>query len=152
MLPTEYPRHRPEPSTLCPCPVWSCRHRAPLFCGGEAPVDKALIPADLVLVLELGEEGAPEFQQDTADFPVPESTPAGRWAAVFPGQLTPRRSCPEDPEDALQTAAIVDGRTSALGPRLPRRQMDANLIPLRLAEMAPGHDSAPVLRDGSWHL
>src|SRR6267143_4239070 len=60
MLPAEYPRHRPVPSTSFPCRGWWGRFWRPFFRRGEAAVDEALVPAEFLPVVELVEEGAPE--------------------------------------------------------------------------------------------
>src|SRR6266536_3145152 len=97
MLPAEYPRHRPEPSTLYPCRASSCRLWVPLFRGDEAAIGKALIPAQLLAVVELSQEGPPELEQHAGLFPVLEAPPAGAGAAISPWQLTPLGPRPEDP-------------------------------------------------------
>src|ERR671932_2389279 len=115
MLPAEYPRHRPAPSTLCPCPVWSCRLWAPLFRRDEATIDKAFIPAQLLLVIQLGQEGSPEFEQKARLLPGFEPAPAGAGTPISPREFAPLGSCPEDPEDALKAAPIVYTRASTAG-------------------------------------
>src|SRR4029450_10739493 len=90
MLPAEYPRHRPVPSTLCPCRAWFCRFWRPFFRGGEAAIHVALIPTELLSVVELVEEGPPEGQQHPTLLPLSEAAPAGGGAAVPRRQLAPR--------------------------------------------------------------
>src|SRR5262249_56111967 len=104
MLPTECPRHRPVPSTLCPCRAWFCRFWRPFFRRSEAAIHEALIPADLLSVVELVEKGSPERQKHPRLFPLPEAAPAGGGAAVPRRQLAPRGAGPEAPHAALQTS------------------------------------------------
>src|SRR5712692_879125 len=139
MLPAEYPRHRPVPSTLCPCRAWWGRFWRPLFRRGEAAIHKALIPADLVAVVELGEEGPPQRQQHPGLFPLAQPAPAGRGAAVSRRQFAPRGARPEDPQDALETPPRVGARPASLGSALLTRQMRSNPLPLRVGERSPGH-------------
>src|SRR5919201_4275815 len=105
MLPAEYPRHRPQPSTLCPCRVSSCRPWVPLFRGHETAIGTGFIPANLLLVVELGQEGPPEFEQPPRLFPLPEPPPTGARAPISPGQLAPLGAGPENPEEALKAAS-----------------------------------------------
>src|ERR1044071_4086490 len=115
MLPAEYPRHRPVRSTLFPCHVWWARFWRPLFRGRKAAIHEALVPADLLAVVELVEKGAPERQQDPALLPLAEPAPAGRRAPVSGWQFTPRRARPQHPEDALEAAARGRPRPAAAG-------------------------------------
>src|SRR5215470_3991495 len=107
MLPAEYLHHRPVPSTSFPCRAWLCRLWRPFFGGREATVDEALVPANLLAIVELVEKGAPERHEHAALLPLPQAAPAGRRAPVSPRQFAPRRARPEDPEDALETATRV---------------------------------------------
>jgi len=106
MLPAEYPRHRPVPSTLCHSCVWSCRFWRPLFRGRETSIHEA-VPAEFPAIIEVVEEGAPERQEHPALFPLPEPAPARGQATVPRRQLAPRRPRSEDPEDALETPAGI---------------------------------------------
>src|SRR5574342_30194 len=139
MLPAEYPRHRPVPSTLCPCRAWWDRFWRPLFRRGEAAIDETLVPANLLAIAELLEEGPPERQQHATLFPLPEPTPAGSRAAVPRRQLAPRGPRPEHPEDALETPPGVGAWPASPGSTLLARQMRPNPLPLRVGERSPGH-------------
>jgi len=55
---------------------------APSFHRDETAIGKALIPAELLLVIELGQEGPPPFEQHPDLFPLFEPPPAGTRAAV----------------------------------------------------------------------
>src|ERR671923_1131895 len=104
MLPTEYPCHRPEPSTLYPCPAWFSRPWFPFFGGDEGAIGNARIPAQLLLVIELGPERSPKLQEHPGFFPLLQPSPTRTGAAIPPGQLTPLGTRPENPQDALGTA------------------------------------------------
>src|SRR5229473_3927043 len=144
MLPAEYPRHRPVPSTLCPCRAWWGRFWRPLFRRGEAAIHEALIPPDLPAIVELVEERPPERQQHATLLPLSEPAPAGGGAAVPGRQLAPRGPRPEHPQDAFETPAGVGARPATLGSMLLTRQMRSNPLPLRVGERSPCH--APTLR------
>src|SRR5215813_4286062 len=107
MLPAEYPRHRPVPSTSSPCRAWFCRFWRPFFRRSEAAVDEALVPANLLPIVALVEKRSPERQEDSALLPLPQAAPAGRRAPVSRRQLAPRRARPEHPQDALKTSAGI---------------------------------------------
>src|SRR4030095_4569502 len=82
MLPAEYPRHRPVPSTLCPCHAWWGRFWRPFFRRGEAAIHETLIPADLPAIVELVEERPPQRQQHATLLPLsapapPSTAPTG---------------------------------------------------------------------------
>src|SRR5919109_4102466 len=96
--PSGYPRHRPKPATSCPCRVSSCRPWSPFFGGNEAVIGKTCIPAQLLLVLELGQKCPPELEQYPGLFSLLEPPPAGAGAAIPPGQLAPLRTRPKDPK------------------------------------------------------
>src|SRR5262245_37860254 len=141
MLPAEYPRHRPEPSTLFPCHAWFCRLGRPLFGRGEAAVAEALIPANLLAIGELVEPGAPEGQEHAALLPLPQPAPARRRTPVPRRQFAPRRPRPEDPENALKTPARVGPGPASSRGALLTRQLRSNPLPLRVGESSPGHTS-----------
>jgi hypothetical protein len=144
LLPAEYPRHRPEPSTSSPCRVSSCRPWPPFFGGDKAAISKAFIPAELLRVIELGQEGPPELQQYPRLFPLLKPSPTGAGTAIWPRQLAPLRPGPEDPENALQATSILNTRASAPRGSLGWRQMDADRFPLLLAESSPRHGLPPI--------
>src|SRR5512132_1359068 len=139
MLPAEYPRHRPVPSTLCPCRAWWGRFWRPFFRRGEAAIHETLIPADLPAIVELVEERPPQRQQHATLLPLSEPAPAGGGAAVPRRQLAPRRPRPQHPQDALEAAAGVGAGPAALGSALFARQMRPNPLPLRVGERSPSH-------------
>ena len=144
MLPAEYPRHLPEPSTSFPCRAWSCRRRGPFFGRGEGAVHEAFVPADLLAVIQLGQEGAPEFQQDTVLLPLPEPPPAGGGASVPPGKLAPGGSGPKNPEDPLEAPAVIQPGAAAFGVGLPGREMGPDQPPLPIGDTSPRHGGTPL--------
>jgi len=83
--PAEYPRHRPVPSTWCSCRAWWVRFWRPRFCRSNAAIHEALISADLLAVVELREKGPPRRQEHPGLFPLAQSAPAGRGAAISRG-------------------------------------------------------------------
>src|SRR5574337_1048354 len=149
MLPAEYPRHRPEPSTSCPCPAWFCPLWRPFFRGRKAAIRKALIPPELLPVIELGQEGAPEIEEHALFLPRLEPTPAGRGTAVPLRQLAPRGPGPEDPQNPFETPPIVHTRPSSSRLRFDWRELQANLVPLSVRHVSPCH--APTLSMASPH-
>jgi hypothetical protein len=71
---SRYAPHRaPAPSTRTrhfgPLPRLVVPTLAPLFGRDAAAIGEAFIPAELLLVVELGQEGPPEFEQAPARFP-----------------------------------------------------------------------------------
>jgi hypothetical protein len=91
----------PSPLLVSPTLPW-----APLFGRGEAPIGKALIPAQLLLVMELGQQGPLKLKEYSPLFPLLEVAPAGAGAAISPGELAPGSPRPRDP-DALKTLAVL---------------------------------------------
>jgi hypothetical protein len=69
MLPREVPALSTSTIHFVPFPRFVFPPLGPLFRGDEAAIRKALIPAQLFLVVELGEEGPPEREQHAALFP-----------------------------------------------------------------------------------
>src|ERR687892_1953259 len=139
MLPTEYPRHRPKPSTLYPCRVSSSRLLAPLFRGDEAATGKALVPAYLLLVVQESQEGPPELEQHPGLLPLLEPAPTGARTPISPRAFTPLGPGPEYPEDAFKAAPVIHPRASTPGGRLGCGKMDANRFPLLLGQFSPCH-------------
>jgi hypothetical protein len=137
LLPAEYPRHRPQPSTLGPSPAWFSRPSPPFVGGNKAAIGKACIPPQLLLVVELGQEGAPALEQRAGLFPVCEPAPTGTGAAIPPGEFTPWGAGPQDPADAFKTAPILDTRPSPAGGRLGERQLAVDGRPLLVAKSSP---------------
>src|SRR5262249_60990955 len=105
MLPAEYRRHRPVPSTSSPCRAWWGRFWRPFFRRGEATVDEALVPADLLPIVELVEERAPQGQEDATLFPLSEPAPTGGGTAVSWRGVAPRGARPKHPEGSPPTPA-----------------------------------------------
>src|SRR5215470_19455766 len=149
MLPTEYPRHRPIPSTWCPCRAWFCRLWRPLFGGCKTAIDEALVPANLLAVVELIEQGAPQRQEHAAVFPLPQPAPARRRAPVPRRQFAPGSACPQDPKDAFETAPRVCPRTASSPMALLTGQLRSNPLPLPVGEGSPCH--APTLSSPPAH-
>jgi hypothetical protein len=54
---------------LFPCPAWFCRLWAPLFGGYEGAIDKALVPPNLLPLLEWGEKSPPQLLQGAVPSP-----------------------------------------------------------------------------------
>src|SRR5919108_2008508 len=106
------PRHRPEPSTSCPCPAWRGRLWAPFFRGDKATIDKAFVPAQLLLVIQLGQEGSPELEQDAGLLPLLASPPACARTAIPAGQLAPLGPRPDGPKEGPPTAGTPPPRPS----------------------------------------
>jgi hypothetical protein len=143
------PNGIPVPSTntihVVPLPRVVLPTRAPLFGRHETPVSTALIPAPHCLVVELPQEGPPELEQDTALFPVLEPAPAGTRATLSPRQRAPWGTGPEDPEEALHTAPILDTRASTSGCGLRLGMMDPDGCPWVHSQSPPHHVSPSLV-------
>src|SRR5262245_58228831 len=139
MLPAEYPRHRPVPSTWFPCRAWFCRLWRPLFGGREAAGDEALVPANFLAVVELVEKGTPQRQEHAGVFPLPQPAPARRRTPVPHRQFAPGSACPQDPEDAFETASWVSTRPASSRVALLTGQLRSDPLPLRVGEGSPCH-------------
>jgi hypothetical protein len=148
MLPAEYPRHRPVPSTLFPSRVWSYPPRVPFFCRGETAIGKAFIPTNLFLILQLSEKRPPDLKERSILFPLLEPSPARAWAAVFFRQFTPRRSRPESQKNSFKTFSCFHPRSPSFRVRSWRWKMNLNLSPLSICEMSPTHASHPRTENG----
>jgi hypothetical protein len=96
---------------------------APFFAGAKAAVHEALVPAQLLPVVELVEKGPPKGQEHAALFPLPQPTPARRGAAVPRWQFAPRGARPQDPQDAFETPAGVGPGPASARLALLTRQM-----------------------------
>jgi hypothetical protein len=84
----------------------------PRFRGDTAAVDEAFIPAPLLLVVQLGQEGPPAREQEAGLVRRREPPPPGPGATIPPRPCTPVGTGPQDPQDALTTASILDAWAS----------------------------------------
>jgi hypothetical protein len=148
--PRRSPRHRPQPSTSYPCRVSSSRLWPPCFGGDEAPIHQACIPADLLLVVELGQDGPPALEEYAALFPRLQSSPTGTGTALSSGELAPWGTGPQDPQEALQATPLIYTRASTSGRSLGLGQMDADGFPLGVRQSSPRHVSSSFLLGESW--
>ena len=139
MLPAEYPRHRPVPSTLFPSRVWFYPHRVPFFCRGKTPIGKAFVPSKFVLILKLSEKRPPEFKERSILFPLLKSSPAGAWATVFFRQFAPGCSSPKNPEDSFKTFPFIHRRSPSFRAKRARWKMNLDFFPLFICKMNPTH-------------
>jgi len=80
--------------------------------------------------------GSEDAVPDACLAPSVEAIVAGRIGAIAVRQITPRRSRPQDPEDAVQHAPVVYPRDTA---RLVRQNRPNNL-PLTVGDFV-AHDS-----------
>lgn len=112
----------------------SCRRKAPLFRGSEGPVHEGLAPVQLTLVVELGDERAPEFEPDLVALPLGKAPPAGRRTRILLRKILPACAGAEDPEDPLEAGAVIGVRAAALGAGLPLRQVGLDQSPLGIRQ------------------
>jgi hypothetical protein len=148
MLPAEYPRHRPVPSTSFPSRVWFYPQRVPFFCRGKTAIGKAFIPTNLFLILQLGEKRPPDLKERPILFPLLEPPPARAWAAVFFRQFTPGCSRPENPENSFKTFSCFQPRSPSFWTRGRWWKMNLDFFPLFICEMSPTHASHPRMENG----
>lgn len=91
----------------------------------EAPVE---VPARIRLLLHGGKQAVPE-----AGFAPPIKTARDRLpGAIALGQITPRDAGSQEPEDAIEHAAVVPGGTT--GGRFLGRKERTELLPLLVSE------------------
>jgi hypothetical protein len=95
--------------------------------------------------MQLGQEGPPQLEQHVSLFPLLEPSPTGTGAAIPAGQLAPLGSGPQNPEDALETAPILNAWATTSGGNFGLGKMDANRFPLCCRESSPCHVSPPFL-------
>jgi hypothetical protein len=135
----------PAPSTITmpcvPLPRIVLPTSAPFYSWEEAPVIKALIPVQFLVVIALGQEGPPQLKQHTGLVPLLAPPLAGVGAPVMPGLLTPLGSCPKDPQDACKTAPVLDLRAPTSRCSLRFREMDADRFPWCFRQSSPCHAS-----------
>ena len=93
------------------------------------------------MVIQLSQKDLPEFQQHAGLFPLLQPTPARTGAPVWPRELAPLGTGPENPQDALNTAPILDARASTSRGNLRWRQLAAHHLPLLLGQTSPRHAS-----------
>src|SRR5262245_44565557 len=107
MLPAEYPRHRPVPSTSSPCRACWGGFWRPFFRLGEAAVDEVVVRADLMPVVE---DRGTHGQKDATLLPLSGAAPAGGGTAVSWREFAPGRARPEHSEAARETPAPSGAR------------------------------------------
>jgi hypothetical protein len=117
--------------------VWSCRLWGPLFRRDTAAIDKAFIPAPLLLVMQLGQEGSPECEQEARLLPGFAPAPAGAGTPIAPREFAPLGPRPQDPEEALTAAPSIHTWASTSGGNLGLGEMDADGFPLLLGQFSP---------------
>ena len=78
------------------------------FRRDKAAIGKAFVSAQLLLVVKLGQEGAPEREQHAALFPTLEPVPARTGTAIPPGEFASLDTGPEDPEDTIEKMSVLD--------------------------------------------
>jgi hypothetical protein len=112
---------------------------APFFCGDEHAVNEAFIPPHLLPVIELVEEGPPHVEQGFTLGPLLQAAVDGAPRTVPLGQFAPRRTRPQNPEDALEALAVVRrGATAFLASRA-LGQLLADERPLLICYCSPSH-------------
>src|SRR5208282_1111567 len=122
-LPAEDLHRRPVPSTSCPCPAWFSRRQSPLFRGGEAAVEKSLVPLQQSLLVQPSQQGAPRIQPHAFVFPLLETPPASGGRRKLVGQKSPCRPGLENPQDTLETSSVGGWRAAPpIRPLSRRRQ------------------------------
>jgi len=137
LLPTEDPRHRPQPSPWSPCHVSCSRRWAPVVGGDEAAIDTAVIPAARMWVVEWGQERPPALEQEAPLLPRLEPPPAGARTASPAGQRAPLAAGPQDPPETRKAAPISHTWAPPAGGSLGGRKMAAHGFPWWLGQLSP---------------
>ncbi len=97
----------------------------PTFWGGNADqVKRRPQPIEQLSGVQLFQNGTVQSRPDTCGLPLLELAPA-RQATSEPelsGQGTPRKAVAQDKQDAAEHRAVVETRTTTLGPRRDRKK------------------------------
>src|ERR1700733_12591703 len=142
-LPEEHPRRRPPPSTSSPCPAWFFRLHRPFFRWSKTAVQKRFAPLQLLVLVQLAQECAPDRQPDALLVPVPQPPPARGRMRIFLRQVLPTSPAAENPQNPFQDTMVFDPRTAtvALVRRLGKQGRD--FLPLRFGQQRTGPRHRP---------
>src|SRR5262249_49706814 len=90
--------------------------RAPQNSAVALAVHAGLVPVDQALATQAVQQGVQQLPPDATALPGPQAAPAGDpgAAAHLQGQHLPGDATAEDENDAGQTGAVIDGRTTPL--------------------------------------
>jgi hypothetical protein len=81
----------------------------------NGPIDIVDLPIDLALTIRWGLRASKNALPDPGPAPPVEATGHRAPGAIALGQVAPRRTRAEEPQDTVQDAAVVHGRPPRLG-------------------------------------
>jgi len=87
----------------------------------------------------LVQEGAPQVEQYTAFGPFSQSAMDSALGTISLGQFAPGRAGPQNPENAFETASVVQGRSLTFSIASPLEKMLFDLLPLFIPDGSPRH-------------
>src|SRR5947207_4460836 len=142
-LPKEDPGRRPPPSTSSPCPAWFFRHRSPFFRRSKTAVQKRFAPLQLLALVQLAQERAPDVQPHALLVPVPQSPPASRRVRIFLWQVLPASAAAQNPQNPFEDTTVVDPRAATLALLGWPGEQGRDLLPLRFGQQRTGPRHPP---------
>jgi hypothetical protein len=98
---------------LVPLPRWSVRPEAPFFRRHKRAVDETFPQIQTTALLEILCDGQEHFLHHSRTHPVLEAAMDGLIFAVALGQILPRSTRAQDPEDAVEDGAPIAPRPPA---------------------------------------
>src|SRR2546425_6241838 len=132
---------RPPRSTLFP--YTTLFRSSPFFRRGEAPVQKALAPLQLLVFIQLRQKRSPDAQPDALLLPVAQPPPARRRRWKLAGQVLPASPAAQNPQDAFQHPAVRRRGPTPAPMSSPSREQRLDLLPLRVGQQSAGPPHPP---------